>query len=89
MDIIFTNTHKGKGLEANIALVFDTSLGKGKLSARKQEMCNLYVACSRAKSRLKVFYNPSCLPYYDTSKGQSKKASTTNILHDIHHSLYK
>ena len=89
MDIIFTNTHKGKGLEANITLVFDTSLGKGKLSARKQEMCNLYVACSRAKDRLKVFYNPSCLPYYDTSKGQSKKASTTNILHDIHHSLYK
>ncbi|MGI5308191.1 UvrD-helicase domain-containing protein [Rheinheimera sp. WS51] len=89
MAIIFTNTHQGKGLEADITLIFDTSLGNGKLSTRKQEMCNLYVACSRAKRSLKVFYNPNRLPYYDTSKGQSKKASVINILHDIHHSLYK
>lgn len=89
MDITFTNTHKGKGLEADITFIFDTSLGRGKLSTRKKEKCNLYVACSRARHRMKIFYNPSQIPYYDTSKGQSKKASTNNILHDIHESLYK
>lgn len=89
LNITFTNTHKGKGSEADITLVFDTSLGRGRHSTRKQEMCNLYVACSRAKQNLKIYYDPYKIPHYDTSKGQSKKASTINILRDIHESLYK
>lgn len=89
LTIRFRNIHQAKGLEDDIVFYFDKSLGRGRMSSRKQEMCNFYVASSRARHKFKIFHNPDRTPYYDTTKGQSKKASTKHIINDINRSLYK
>jgi len=46
--------HKGKGLEAEHCYVIDPQFSKSKLSSYKEELCNAYVALTRAKQTLAI-----------------------------------
>jgi DNA helicase-2/ATP-dependent DNA helicase PcrA len=46
--------HKGKGLEAEHCYVLDPQFSKSKLSSYREELCNAYVALTRAKQALTI-----------------------------------
>ncbi|QUN06359.1 UvrD-helicase domain-containing protein [Shewanella yunxiaonensis] len=72
--------HKGKGLEAEHCYVLDPQFSKCKLSSYKEELCNAYVALTRAKDSLTILVCSSGSSVYGLDKKQGKRAGKSIFL---------
>lgn len=72
--------HKGKGLEAEHCYVLDPQFSKSKLSSYKEELCNAYVALTRAKESLTILACNSGSSVYGLDNKQGKRAGKSIFL---------
>jgi DNA helicase-2/ATP-dependent DNA helicase PcrA len=72
--------HKSKGREAKYCYVFDPTFSSYSLGTVKEELCNTYVAFTRAKSNLTILASQIGAAAYGTT---DKKTTKTSIFADI------
>ncbi len=67
--------HKSKGREARYCYVFDPTFSSYSLGTLKEELCNTYVAFTRAKSSLTILASQIGAAAYGTTNNQKTKTS--------------
>jgi DNA helicase-2/ATP-dependent DNA helicase PcrA len=72
--------HKGKGLEAEHCYVLDPQFSKSKLSSYKEELCNTYVALTRAKETLAILACNSGSSVYGLDDESGKRSGRSIFL---------
>jgi len=72
--------HKGKGLEAEHCYVLDPQFSKSKLSSYKEELCNAYVALTRAEQELTILACNSSSSVYGLDKKNGKRSGMSIFL---------
>lgn len=72
--------HKGKGLEAEQCYVLDPQFGSSKLSSYKEELCNAYVALTRAERSLTILACGSGSSVYGLNEERSKRSGRSIFL---------
>lgn len=72
--------HKAKGLEANHCYVIDPQFSNSKLSSYKEELCNAYVALTRAKQSLTILACNSGSSVYGLDEKRGKRAGRSIFL---------
>jgi DNA helicase-2/ATP-dependent DNA helicase PcrA len=72
--------HKGKGLEAQHCYVLDPQFSKSKLSSYKEELCNTYVALTRAKETLAILACNSGSSVYGLDDESGKRSGRSIFL---------
>lgn len=72
--------HGGKGLEAEHCYVFDPLFTYSRLSSRKEELCNMYVAITRAKKYLTILASDRADAFYGSDEQKEWKASIVSEL---------
>ncbi|MCU8004138.1 MULTISPECIES: UvrD-helicase domain-containing protein [Shewanella] len=75
--------HKSKGLEAEHCYVFDPLFSQSLLSTYKEELCNTYVAFTRAKKALTIFVNETGTTVYGLGPKQVKRTKAKSIFLDL------
>lgn len=72
--------HKGKGLEAEHSYVLDPQFSQFKLSSYKEELCNAYVALTRAERTLTILACGSGSSVYGLDEERSKRSGRSIFL---------
>lgn len=72
--------HNGKGLEAEHCYVLDPQFSKCKLSSYKEELCNAYVALTRAKETLTILACSSGSSVYGKDDESGKRSGRSIFL---------
>jgi DNA helicase-2/ATP-dependent DNA helicase PcrA len=72
--------HKGKGLEAQHCYVLDPQFSKSRLSSYKEELCNAYVALTRAKDTLVILACSSGSSVYGLDDDSGKRSGSSIFL---------
>ncbi|MCG9738339.1 DEAD/DEAH box helicase [Shewanella insulae] len=72
--------HKSKGLEAEHCYVLDPQFSKSKLSSYKEELCNAYVALTRAKQTLTILACNGGSSVYGTDNENGKRSGRSIFL---------
>jgi DNA helicase II / ATP-dependent DNA helicase PcrA len=67
--------HGGKGLEATHCYVVDPLFSSYRLGTKKEELCNTYVALTRAKERLTIIASPQGSALYGTENSKKSELS--------------
>jgi len=74
--------HAGKGLEAVHCYVIDPLFSAYRLGTKKEELCNTYVALTRAKERLTIIASLQGSALYGTSESKKSEVSIFGQLYD-------
>ncbi|WP_129980008.1 UvrD-helicase domain-containing protein [Shewanella algae] len=72
--------HAGKGLEAEHCYVLDPQFSRSKLSSYKEELCNAYVALTRAKQTLTILACNGGSSVYGTDNENGKRSGRSIFL---------
>lgn len=72
--------HAGKGLEAEHCYVLDPQFSRSKLSSYKEELCNAYVALTRAKQTLTILACNGGSSVYGTDNVNGKRSGRSIFL---------